>query len=267
LARARDARKREARAQDKRKEEWQAATKSTNLMGVLGASSFGLAKAGELSGTILTEISATRDKAMARVQEMSQAADAPKALSAIAEEHFSGASKHARSEQSKVDEHYRRLRILAKFTLLAFIVFFIFSGVRSAYHDALALVSPAAKELDRLKEETKTPFVVESYDTALSVDDAQNNTESTDNAEVRLPSPSVRALSPVDARQVSPRPLLTYILSRHAGKSLCIGELSGVAVLQRKGQDPQDRLLRSGELQEAMFPVIAYATSAMLALG
>ena len=191
LARARDARKREARAQDKRKEEWQAATKSTNLMGVLGASSFGLAQAGELSGTILTEISATRDKAMARVQQMSQAADAPKALSAIAKEHFSGASKHAKSEQSKMDEHYRRLRMLAKFSLLALVVYFILSGARSAYHDALSLVSPAAKELDRVKAETKTPFVVESYDSALAVENAEN-AENTDKTTVRPRLPSAR---------------------------------------------------------------------------
>lgn len=171
-------------------------------MGVLGASNFGLAQAGELSGSILTEISATRDKAMARVQQMSQATDAPKALSAMAKEHFSGASKQTKSEQSKVDEHYRRLRTLAKFTLLALVVFFILSGVRSAYHDALSLVSPAAKELDRIKEETKTPFVVESYDSALSIENAENaeNTEETA-VRTRLPSARTRPSTHVRSRR------------------------------------------------------------------
>jgi hypothetical protein len=186
LARAREARKREARAQDVRKEEWQTHTKSTNLLGVLGSTSFGLAQAGQMSSSVMTEISSQRDRAVARVQQMSSTA-APSQLTAMAQvgwmsccphlasngpppqtptppsltracagepggdavgngrgcesvgrweraqDHFS--TKEREKPELALDEHKQRLRNLAKFTLLALVIYISFSGLFSLYHD------------------------------------------------------------------------------------------------------------------------------------
>lgn len=168
LARAREARKREARAQDVRKEEWQTHTKSTNLLGVLGSTSFGLAQAGQMSSSVMTEISSQRDRAVARVQQMSSTA-APSQLTAMAQDHFS--TKEREKPELALDEHKQRLRNLAKFTLLALVIYISFSGLFSLYHDVLTLVSPEANEVDRVEKQAKMPFEVESYAEAMDTVD------------------------------------------------------------------------------------------------